>query len=205
MNKKIREIVYAKYKGHCAYCGCELEMKDMQIDHIVPKCRNYERWAKEIGTDDIDNLNPSCRMCNYYKRMDSLEVFREGLTDMLMRNVRRPFDYRLAVKYGLVKEDVKKVKFYFESQGVKVKEMKTIEERADAYVGHPFEIDEFSSTTAKRQAFIDGAKEQRKIDIDKACQWFGEYLMNIGYPDDWYRDSLVQMSGEERFRKAMEE
>lgn len=45
----------------------------------------------------------------------------------------------------------------------------TIEERADTYVGHPFEIDEFSSTTAKRQAFIDGAKEQRKIDIEKAC------------------------------------
>ena len=205
MNIKVREIVYAKYKGHCAYCGCELEMKDMQIDHIVPKCRNYEKWAKEIGTDDIGNLNPSCRMCNYYKRMDSLEGFRERLTDMLMRNVRRPFDYRLAVKYGLVKEDVKKVKFYFESQGVKVKEIKTIEERADAYVGHHFEIDEFSSTTAKRQAFIDGAKEQRKIDIDKACQWFGEYLMDIGYPDDWYRDSKVLMSGEERFRKAMEE
>ena len=45
----------------------------------------------------------------------------------------------------------------------------TIEERADAYVGHPFEIDEFSSASAKRQAFIDGAKEQRKIDIEKAC------------------------------------
>lgn len=80
----------------------------------------------------------------------------------------------------------------------------TIEERADAYVGHPFEIDEFSSATAKRQAFIDGAKEQRKIDIDKACKWFGEYLMDIGYPDDWYRDSKVLMSREERFRKAME-
>lgn len=47
--------------------------------------------------------------------------------------------------------------------------MKTIEERADAYVGHPFEIDEFSSASAKRQAFIDGAKEQKGIDIDNAC------------------------------------
>lgn len=55
--------------------------------------------------------------------------------------------------------------------------MKTIEERADAYVGHPFEIDEFSSTTAKRQAFIDGAKEQRKIDIDKACDWLSDYFI----------------------------
>lgn len=50
--------------------------------------------------------------------------------------------------------------------------MKTIEERADAYVGHPFEIDEFSSTTIKRQAFIDGAKEQRNIDMEKFEKWY---------------------------------
>lgn len=36
--------------------------------------------------------------------------------------------------------------------------MKTIEQLADEYVGHPEEIDEFSSTTIKRQSFIDGAK-----------------------------------------------
>ena len=42
--------------------------------------------------------------------------------------------------------------------------MKTIEERADAYVGHPEEIDEFSSETIKRDAYIRGAKEQKAID-----------------------------------------
>ena len=47
--------------------------------------------------------------------------------------------------------------------------MKTIEERADAYVGHPEEIDEFTSATIKRGAYIRGAKEQKSIDIDKAC------------------------------------
>ena len=47
--------------------------------------------------------------------------------------------------------------------------MKTIEERADAYVGHPEEIDEFTSATIKRGAYIRGAKEQKAIDIDKAC------------------------------------
>ena len=56
MNIKVREIVYAKYKGHCAYCGCELEMKDMQIDHIVPKYRNYEKWAKEIGCGSMPKV-----------------------------------------------------------------------------------------------------------------------------------------------------
>ena len=42
--------------------------------------------------------------------------------------------------------------------------MKTIEERADAYVGHPEEIDEFTSATIKRDAYIRGAKEQQTID-----------------------------------------
>ena len=40
----------------------------------------------------------------------------------------------------------------------------TIEERADAYVGHPEEIDEFTSETIKRVAYIRGAKEQKAID-----------------------------------------
>ena len=40
----------------------------------------------------------------------------------------------------------------------------TIEERADAYVGHPEEIDEFTSETIKREAYIRGAKEQKVID-----------------------------------------
>ena len=128
----------------------------------------------------------------------------------------------------------------------------TIEERADAYVGHPEEIDEFTSETIKRDAYIRGAKEQKAIDeevrlkksdsmtraeyerevafadwynkngkgtptfsdaiewarkevIEKACEWLGNYLMEIGYPDDWLRDSLNIKSGKERFRKAMEE
>ena len=42
--------------------------------------------------------------------------------------------------------------------------MKTIEERADAYVGHAEEIDEFTSETIKRKAYIAGAEEQKAID-----------------------------------------
>ena len=53
--------------------------------------------------------------------------------------------------------------------------------------------------------YSDAIEWARKEVINKACQWFGEYLMDIGYPDDWYRDSKVLMSGEERFRKAMGE
>ena len=40
----------------------------------------------------------------------------------------------------------------------------TIEERAAVYVGHPEEIDEFTTETIKRDAYIRGAKEQKAID-----------------------------------------
>ena len=29
LNKKLRQEIYNKYDGHCAYCGCKIEMKDM--------------------------------------------------------------------------------------------------------------------------------------------------------------------------------
>ena len=68
--------------------------------------------------------------------------------------------------------------------------MKTIEERADAYVGHPEEIDEFTSATIKRKAYIAGAKEQKAIDeevrlkkSDSMTQ--AEYDREVAFAD-WY-------------------
>ena len=77
--------------------------------------------------------------------------------------------------------------------------MKTIEERAKEY-----SKGQWDEPTANK-AYIDGAKEQKALDIDKACKWFTDYLMEIGYPDDWMRDSPNMASGKERFIKAMEE
>ena len=33
MTKKERELIFNKYNGKCAYCGCELK-KGWHIDHI---------------------------------------------------------------------------------------------------------------------------------------------------------------------------
>ena len=51
--------------------------------------------------------------------------------------------------------------------------------------------------------YSDAIEWARKEVIDKACDWFDTYLMEIGYPDDWMRDSLNVESEKERFRKAM--
>ena len=53
--------------------------------------------------------------------------------------------------------------------------------------------------------YSDAIEWARKETIAEACEWFTDYLMEIGYPDDWMRDSPNMESGEKRFIKAMEE
>ncbi len=83
--------------------------------------------------------------------------------------------------------------------------MKTIEERAKAYSLKDFDGYYTGREKAVEEGYVAGATEQKAVDIDKACEWFADYLMEIGYPDDWVRDSPDMESGKERFIKAMEE
>lgn len=114
MNKRIRELVYSKYGGHCAYCGREIAYKDMQVDHIQPKFRN-NRWH-EHGADDISNYNPTCRRCNFRKSTYSIEQFRDQLQRQAEGIVKRSFQVRQSIDYGLLEYHPKKVVFYFETQ-----------------------------------------------------------------------------------------
>lgn len=108
--KHIREQVYEKYNGHCAYCGIELEYKDMQVDHLVP----IEGWSEQ-GDDSFDNLMPSCRMCNHYKRAHDLEYWRKMIEEIPKKLMRDSYIYRVGVRYDLVISNEHKVKFYFET------------------------------------------------------------------------------------------
>ena len=68
LSKEERMKVYEKCQGHCAYCGCSLEYKDMQVDHVNPiRCD---------GEDDISNMLPACRSCNHYKSTLKPEEFK---------------------------------------------------------------------------------------------------------------------------------
>ena len=67
--KRMRLLLYEKYNHKCAYCGCNLEYKDMQVDHIKSVYANTD--FKQVMTEEemysVDNLLPSCRQCNFYK------------------------------------------------------------------------------------------------------------------------------------------
>lgn len=106
MTKDVRLKVYDKYSGHCAYCGKPIEYKDMQVDHMIPK--------RNGGTDDFENLMPACRMCNHYKRANSLETFRKMIREIPLKLERDSYICRIGMAYGNVVLKNRNIEFYFE-------------------------------------------------------------------------------------------
>jgi hypothetical protein len=111
MKKAKREQIWNKYDKRCAYCGCELEYKDMQVDHIESK--QWHIRHKIEGVDRMSNLNPSCKQCNFYKSDGSLSLFRSQLSTINER-LNKIFIVRLAISFGILKYKEFDNKFYFE-------------------------------------------------------------------------------------------
>ena len=121
MNKKIREAVYDKYDGHCAYCGKKIELRDMQVDHIVPLRRGdseaiLAKYGLERGSNDMSNLNPACRACNFRKGLLTVEQFREEIVNQCKHIIERSFQVRQSLDYGLLEYHPHDIIFYFEKQ-----------------------------------------------------------------------------------------
>jgi|SRR3990167_5909941 len=126
--KQIRELIFNKYGGRCAYCGVKLE-KGWHVDEIEPVRRLYhdeydhdrKKYIRKIVGHrhpenlNVDNQNPACASCNINKHSDSLEEFR-GLIEGFMYHLNNhSTQYKIAKRYGLVVETNKPVKFYFET------------------------------------------------------------------------------------------
>ena len=102
--KKLK--VYQKYGGRCAYCGQRIELKEMQVDHIKPKA--------DGGTDELENLNPVCALCNHYKRATPLELWRDEFIGRILDRLQKTYIFRVAERYGMVEVKGWNGKFYFE-------------------------------------------------------------------------------------------
>ena len=105
MDAETRLKVWEKYNCKCAYCGEDLEYKKMQVDHIEAKHKG--------GRDEINNYNPSCRACNFYKSTFSIDQFKQQLATITER-IKKPFIVRLAIKYGIISFKPFDGKFYYE-------------------------------------------------------------------------------------------
>lgn len=118
-----RQIILDKYKSKCAYCGCKITLKEMTVDHIIPRDGFFNRvsvgdmpfYLKNLTVDDVnhlDNLNPSCHPCNVFKSNLSLDGFRNKvlsskitfLNFRLKRRIRKNKGYLFYFELVLLKK-----------------------------------------------------------------------------------------------------
>lgn len=108
LSKEMRAQVYAMYGGRCAYCGREIDITEMQVDHVQAVYLG--------GEDEMANYRPACGQCNFYKSTMSVEGLREQLS-LIPGRMEKLLTFRLALAHGLVRITGKPVKFYFEEHG----------------------------------------------------------------------------------------
>lgn len=128
ISKQTRKLVYAKYKGRCAYCGKEITVNQMQIDHLIPLRRNttqeeIDRFNRnnvehiEKGTNELSNLMPACSSCNAAKGEMTVNKFRQTI-QQCAKSIMKGVESKLSVAYGLVEYHPHPVKFYFETKHI---------------------------------------------------------------------------------------
>jgi hypothetical protein len=130
LTKEQRRELFARFDGHCAYCGCKLPERGWQADHVEPVQRKYkyvrdeklghgklvptgEFWAPE--RDTFENQMPCCRPCNIHKGPYSLEDWRAILSDLVGILRRNYPTFRCAERFGAVSvPEPVPIVFYFE-------------------------------------------------------------------------------------------
>ena len=113
--KKMRENAHGRFEGHCAYCGKQIKYGEMEMDFLLP--------VKYGGKIEIENLLPSCRVCNRYRKNRKLEQFRSSLELIPKILTRDSGAYRIAKQYGMIKDVPKpSVQFWFEEETHRTKE-----------------------------------------------------------------------------------
>lgn len=106
MKPALRNNVLNKYNKKCAYCGNDITLEDMKIDHIIPQSKG--------GTDNLDNLMPACEICNHYKDSHNINKFKYLLNNII-KKIKKLYIIKVAMRYGLI-EFKEFSNFYFERE-----------------------------------------------------------------------------------------
>ena len=80
----MRRSIYEKTQGHCYLCGEVIGFKSFEVEHKKPISKG--------GTDNLDNLYPSCHKCNKIKNNIFYEDFMEKISQIFM--------YQMQTQYG---------------------------------------------------------------------------------------------------------
>jgi len=112
----LRIEIHKKYGGRCAYCGEEIEVEKMHVDHFRPLYRKWDNRPRpsHAGEDTPDNMMPSCRICNSLKAVYTIDEFRAEIEAQVARARSRSSNFRVAEKYGQIQDVSFPVVFWFE-------------------------------------------------------------------------------------------
>jgi 5-methylcytosine-specific restriction endonuclease McrA len=94
MSKKIRQKIFEKYDGRCAYTGKPLDDK-WQVDHIEPVFY-YTMFRLQGDAHHESNLVPALRIINHYKRAKGLGEFRQYMMTFHNRIAKLPHNPKVA-------------------------------------------------------------------------------------------------------------
>ena len=111
-NISLRIIILKKFNNKCAYCGGDLDLSNLNIDHISPK--NRKSKGKEIGDDSINNFNPSCFTCNSSKGNLSIDEWRNAIENKNYMCFKNSATYRVLIHFNRIIEIKEPIEFYFE-------------------------------------------------------------------------------------------
>ncbi|WP_244964711.1 HNH endonuclease [Pantoea stewartii] len=103
LTKNKREALRKKFKGCCAFCGSDLPDRGWTAEYI-----GEEYVAGGIAT--------VCSDCRTSKGSLSPEQYRVVIAEQLERAKRHSSNLREALRYGLIIDAKKPVKFWFEKQ-----------------------------------------------------------------------------------------
>lgn len=95
-NSKERMAVYSKDKGRCQICGRFVSYDEYTIDHIIPLSKG--------GTNDMYNLQCTCKVCNLIKQDILPEDLMDKLTEIIMYQMTKKFDKTVWRKMKRIKK-----------------------------------------------------------------------------------------------------
>ena len=106
-----RDAVYKRFDGHCAYCGIEIDISEMQVDHFWPQFLAH--FQPDLDNNRPGNLMPSCRKCNNFKGGMRPEDFRNELALQVSR-LKKNAQFDRALRFSQVVITESPIVFYFE-------------------------------------------------------------------------------------------
>jgi len=89
--EELRQLMYDSYGSSCKYCGRQMDINNLVIDHIIPISKG--------GTSNIDNLQVICKSSNAMKGSldnDNFKLLLEWLNTEAPEELKKDLSIRLA-------------------------------------------------------------------------------------------------------------